>query len=622
MALHHNIDPNIADTDNEGRIYLDGERIILTSSTVFGILRKDLMENISEERMKGFLIRYGWNLGKKDAQTVLKKNLSFTEEILKQGPALHMMKGYTKVKRVHLQIGYDSDGLIDTVHVEGIWSGSYEAEEHVRQFGISATSVCHTLVGYASGYYSEICNKTVLFKEVSCKATGSDNCYYVGKTIPEWEGSIDGELKHYEDAPIVHELESTYEKLLKERNSLAKTFSIHERLTEELVNGNDIQSIADAIFQETSIPILIEDADFHPLANSGFPTDFFEVHYPDYKSNVHDQIDGNYYRTREITKGDDVFLTTPIILKKKCFGFCSFVYREGKAVTKMDQMILERAAAVCSLYILNEKTTFEATERLKGHFLDQIIDGSLLSEREILNRGRYINVELEKPYFMMALNYDNQYKGLKNELIFHEQVMEHIQKYFKSRSNVLIGQRSGIIVLLIQKETQEKSMLRLCERFTESLQKGFPTSSFRIGVSTFAENIAQANEHYSEAITALKMTSATEEIRLFEDISVAGLLIHAKNKEAIKQKAKQLLGPLYQHKDDNAELIKTLNIFLSNGGNLEKSMEKLSLSMSGLRYRIRRLEEMLEQDLREPAVGYELLLSLQVLDAEGEITLD
>ncbi|WP_198434090.1 XylR N-terminal domain-containing protein, partial [Virgibacillus salexigens] len=32
-------------TDKEGRIYLNGERIILTSSTVFGILRKELKEN-------------------------------------------------------------------------------------------------------------------------------------------------------------------------------------------------------------------------------------------------------------------------------------------------------------------------------------------------------------------------------------------------------------------------------------------------------------------------------------------------------------------------------------------------------------------------------------------------
>lgn len=62
-------------TDSNGRIFLNDERIILISSSVFGILREDLAENLSEERMKGFLIRYGWNLGKKDAKNVQSKML-------------------------------------------------------------------------------------------------------------------------------------------------------------------------------------------------------------------------------------------------------------------------------------------------------------------------------------------------------------------------------------------------------------------------------------------------------------------------------------------------------------------------------------------------------------------
>ena len=77
--------------------------------------------------MKGFLIRYGWNLGKNDALNVLKKNQASIEELLKQGPALHMMRGYTRAKRVGLQIEYGQQNEIDHIHVEGIWTGSHEA---------------------------------------------------------------------------------------------------------------------------------------------------------------------------------------------------------------------------------------------------------------------------------------------------------------------------------------------------------------------------------------------------------------------------------------------------------------------------------------------------------------
>lgn len=610
-------------TDQDGRIYLDGERVILTSSSVFGILRNDLMKNISEDRMKGFLIRYGWNLGRKDAKNVLAKNYSSIEEILKQGPELHMMRGFTKVQRVGLEIDYNEEtNEIEKVHVEGLWSGSYESEEYIKRYGISETAVCFTLVGYASGYYSEICKKKVIFKEVACKAMGSDHCYYVGKTIPEWEGSIEKELKYYEDEPIVRELETTYEKLLEERNNLTKTFTIHERLTAEFVNGNDLQSIADVIHKETGIPILIENKDLDVLSCSGLNTAFFEDGYDSFKKSAHGRKDERYYKTREIFDGKNKYLITPIMLQRKCFGFCSFIYKENRPVTKVDLMILERVASVCSLYILNEKTTFEAIERIKGHFLNQIIDGTLLSKKEILNRGKYVQIDLEHPYYLVALKYTGPSISMSNELIFHDQVMEIVQSYFKNDDHVLVGQRSDYIVLFIQKEENKEIVQDICMPLLHAIGKEFTDRVFQIGISTLKENIQTVKESYNEAVTALKMINSSQPLLTFDQISIAGLLIYSKDKYAILQKAKFLLGPVYENRKENEELIKTLFVFLSNGGNLEKSKEQLSLSMSGLRYRVKRLEEMLDKDLRNPTEAYELLLTLQVLEAEGEISLE
>ena len=76
--------------------------------------------------------------------------------------------------------------------------------------------------------------------------------------------------------------------------------------------------------------------------------------------------------------------------------------------------------SVCSLYILNEKTTFEAVERIKGHFLDQIIDGGHLTEKEILTRGKYIQTDFNAPYCIAALKYDNGNAGSERTGIFRQ----------------------------------------------------------------------------------------------------------------------------------------------------------------------------------------------------------
>ena len=69
----------------------------------------------------------------------------------------------------------------------------------------------------------------------------------------------------------------------------------------------------------------------------------------------------------------------------------------------------------------------------------------------------------------------------------------------------------------------------------------------------------------------------------------------------IKMIAKEELGLLYNMEDPKAiELLKTLYIYLLNGGKLEQTMSDLALSMSGLRHRIKRIESLLEKDLRDP----------------------
>lgn len=107
---------------------------------------------------------------------------------------------------------------------------------------------------------------------------------------------------------------------------------------------------------------------------------------------------------------------------------------------------------------------------------------------------------------------------------------------------------------------------------------------------------------------------------LFDSLGVVGLLINNKNESAIKNFAQQQLGPLYDadcHK--NTEFIKTLYVFLANGGNLEQTANDLTLSLSGLRYRIQKMETLLGQDLRNPTVNYQLFLMLQALLVIGEI---
>lgn len=617
-------------SDN-GAIYIHGERIILTSISAFGTLRRDLIKNIGMERVKGFLIRHGRELGREDAKKVLTYNLDSVEEQIDYGPVLHKMKGHAWIEKEMLVTKTENGKT--SVHMEGIWKHSYEVADHVEQFGISQTPVCYTLVGYASGYLSEVCNQTVIIKELTCQAQGHGTCRWVGKSLDLWKGEVDEELQFYQDVPIVKELEMTYEKLLEQRNNLEITAEIHEKLTGEILQGKDLESIAKVVFETTGTPGVISDKNHFPLTCNGLSErQFYEVDQEFKMYLKHSSLKESeqkyqpIYQTKLIQLDSHSRIITPIFLQNKIVGYCAFIYLDRQVSNeKIHKMILERVSTVSSLYLLHEKTKFGTDRRMKGHFFDEILKGECQNEEEMLRRASLIGLDLSDRYRIVSVRYQSSERDVEKELAFHDEVLETTAEYFNGQSaNVLVGHREQSVILLIRrKDLKKEGIEHYCQKYLKALSKVFPYTTFFVGISKESDRILKAREHYMEARTAQRMATPSNRMISFDALGMIGPLINQNNENEIKRIAQNMVGPLlYERGSKKLELVKTLYTYLANGGNLEKTSLDIALSLSGLRYRLQKIEELLQHDLRDPFKNYQLFLALQSLVLTGEIGLD
>ncbi len=617
--------------NENGAIYIHGERIILTSISAFGTLRRDLIKNIGMERMKGFLIRHGRELGREDAKKVLKYNLDSVEEQVDYGPVLHRMKGHAWVKKEMLKTKTENGKT--SIHMEGIWKHSYEVADHVEQFGISQTPVCYTLAGYASGYLTEVCNQTVIIKELTCQAQGHNTCRWVGKSLDLWQGEVDAELRFYQDIPIVKELEMTYEKLLEQRNNLEVTSEIHEKLTGEILQGKDLESIAKVVFETTATPGVIADINHFPLTYNGLSEMQFKEVDEEFKMYLQrsdlkesEQKYQPIHQTKLVHLDSHSRMITPIFLQNKIVGYCTFIYLDYHVSNeKIHKMILERVSTVSSLYLLHEKSKFGTDRRMKGHFFDEILKGECQNEEEMLRRGSLIGLDLSDCYRIVSIRYQNSERNFEKELAFHDEVLETTAEYFNSLSaNILVGHREQSVSLLIRKKDLKKEGIeQYCKKYLEALSDAFPYTTFFAGISKESDQILKAKEQYMEARTAQRMATSSNRMIAFDALGMIGPLIHQNNENEIKRIAQNIVGPLLcERGSKKLELVKTLYTFLANGGNLEKTSLDIALSLSGLRYRLQKIEELLKHDLRDPSKNYQLFLALQSLMLTGEIELD
>ncbi len=186
----------------DGKIWMDEQRMLLIHAAVMGSLRKELVTTLGMERARGFLMRFGYQSGMKDAELAHKVRPEIsTAEAFLVGPQLHCIKGMVRVEPKALEVDVEKGEF----YGEFDWYDTYESEVHINEFGITDEPICWMLLGYASGFASYYMGRKIIFKEVQCTGSGADYCQIIGKPAEEWEDQEELERCLLPD-PIVEEL--------------------------------------------------------------------------------------------------------------------------------------------------------------------------------------------------------------------------------------------------------------------------------------------------------------------------------------------------------------------------------------------------------------------------------
>ncbi|MDR7077317.1 sugar diacid utilization regulator/predicted hydrocarbon binding protein [Neobacillus niacini] len=594
--------------------FANNERSVFVSTKAFGVMQRDLIENIGINRMKTFFFKYGYQLGAEDAQEVAKRDSLSLFEKIEYGPIIHALKGHTKARITEKDIEVDGKD-IKSFRLKGVWENSYEAEQHLQNFGISEGPVCNTLTGYATGYIAGLVGVSVFFKELQCQGQGASCCVWEGRLVSEWKEEAEEFFSYSKELPILKELEQTNEKLMLERNNLEFVSKTYNEMTNELIKGNSIDSILNILHEQNHLPIVVEDIRQHVIACKGITIEDFEsirgtISVNPDKKQCHSKV-GIF----SFEKG--ISLKTPIYLLGKIVGHCSFLYERVRTPKyEIDSMILDRLASICSLLFLKEKTEVESMEQVKGHFLEEIISGKY-TQQEIMRKADFIQLDLSDHYHIVALTYKFLNTCDEKEFTLHKKTYEMVSAYFREEKNlnVLIGQQPDILIFLItEKQVTQQNFEKTIRALVSFLKKRIKNALFLAGISSENSNILEAGVAMEEARSAVRLSSRDEPITLFSDLGMLGILINVQNEQAIKKMIRDHLGVLYENLDKNKlELIDTLYHFLEQGGNLDQTAETLALSKSGLRYRLNKITDLLDRDLRDPQRQFHLMMALKAL---------
>ncbi|WP_416139305.1 sigma 54-interacting transcriptional regulator [Halomonas sp. HK25] len=186
----------------EGQIWLGEQRMLLMSLQASAFFRSELVTTLGIERARGVFIRLGYYSGLQDAElgeSLRGERLGLRESFL-AGPQLHALQGHVQAIPVTVEVDPEHNHF----RSEFVWKGSFEVEVW-RARGVQEMPVCWTLLGYASGYATQLLGREVQYREVECRGCGDAQCRIVGKFAEEWPDH-EAFTALLREAPLIDEL--------------------------------------------------------------------------------------------------------------------------------------------------------------------------------------------------------------------------------------------------------------------------------------------------------------------------------------------------------------------------------------------------------------------------------
>jgi DNA-binding NtrC family response regulator/predicted hydrocarbon binding protein len=196
------VTPHIVFSSDEGKVWLNEQRVMLFSQAALGKFRKEVYDTIGQDRCKAFFLRLGYQLGILDGELARSSGAEMPiKDRFNLGPELHALRGMVLPELQRLVVSEKGGEFI----CEVVWFNSYEVEICANEMGPMDEPGCWNLTGYASGYSSALLQREIFFQELECHSCGGDRCFAVGKPAAEWD-NYEQLKRYYEPDPLLEEL--------------------------------------------------------------------------------------------------------------------------------------------------------------------------------------------------------------------------------------------------------------------------------------------------------------------------------------------------------------------------------------------------------------------------------
>ncbi|MFC7395443.1 PucR family transcriptional regulator [Scopulibacillus cellulosilyticus] len=287
--------------------------------------------------------------------------------------------------------------------------------------------------------------------------------------------------------------------------------------------------------------------------------------------------------------------------------------------------IPNEVAYVDILTPLNEQMYQERSDvnKLEQKFMDDLIKRNMTFE-QMENQAKKLDIDLDRVFGLMMINYkdcsldhsSNNEPGVDEKAILQQ--VHAMVSPLVDQTIVFLKKHDICILCSFPTKKDFDSQIgevsrNIIERVNHKFQYGFS-----VGISRGRSHFLDIYKSYDEAQLALKIGEEVwgkGQITHFDQLGIYRVLFKLKDDRETAEYVKSLLEPLldYDHNNHQSELIKTLKAYLHTNGNITKTSEELFVHRSTLKYRLGKIQKLIQMDLDDSEVRLQLQVALKII---------
>lgn len=386
-----------------------------------------------------------------------------------------------------------------------------------------------------------------------------------------------------------------------QKEQLQRSIDLHGQMTKLVLERRDLQEIADNIARLGECCITIQDQRGLIVAKAG-----------------------TCHSEWRITKA------LPVVYDKVQIGLVTLMKDRDRAV-ESDSLMLEHASMVAALAMFQLQVSAETSIRLRGDFIFELLSGNIADKEAVLNRSRFLGIDLESRMGLLAVDIDEFRKFAANRP--EREVSKAKETLYATTAAVadpktIITYKSDKLALIFPLTGntdigEDEEARALAARLQDALHSSMPQISTTIGIGSICASLHDLPESYARAQEAIKVGRVLfgkGRIIHHNELGFYQFIPLLQDNPALQGQIDFWIGPVIAHDAaKGTNLLKTLETYLENDCNMQATSNCLFIHRNSLRYRLAKLGELTRNRYSLPENRTHYLLSIKAwrLNHEG-----